>query len=321
MSETISRNYPHKLAWFEVETGQVRLKFGAVVVDIYGDTEIIETDGAINKIDDVWEHQGHLQPVWRLLGRSMTGFVMDEDSFRLNFEDGAMIRAKNKKAYDFVKVWGPDFGCETGYPTAIYLHMVDPEVMEAMRVMMEGPYPKIFSPLPLTPEQLKNHLKWLQSPEGQPPIYTPPPPRPFVPHVAIGEAGKTITLDKVNEFLKFTVDPEIVKVEISGLKARFNHSFEVVDAAGRVHESIDAKARTGDLDALWSLVRTNMARLEMDAESFRICFEDGAIIRSINQIDVRKPDLEQVDFWLAPDDNYNNSMPTDPQLYPANLKV
>jgi len=54
MSETISRNYPHKLAWFEVETGQVRLKFGAVVVDIYGDTEIIETDGAINKIDDVW---------------------------------------------------------------------------------------------------------------------------------------------------------------------------------------------------------------------------------------------------------------------------
>jgi len=199
--------------------------------------------------------------------------------------------------------------------------MVDPEVMEAMRVMMEGPYPKIFSPLPLTPEQLKNHLKWLQSPEGQPPIYTPPPPRPFVPHVAIGEAGKTITLDKVNEFLKFTVDPEIVKVEISGLKARFNRSFEVVDAAGRVHESIDAKARTGDLDALWSLVRTNMARLEMDAESFRICFEDGAIIRSINQIDVRKPDLEQVDFWLAPDDNYNNSMPTDPQHYPANLKV
>jgi hypothetical protein len=137
--------------------------------------------------------------------------------------------------------------------------------------------------------------------EAKRPVYSPPRPRPLVPRVLVGEAGKVITLDKVNEFLKFTVDPEIVTVEISGLKARFNHSFEVVDAAGRVHESIDAKARTGDLDALWSLVRTNMARLEMDAESFRICF--------------------QVDFWLAPDDNYNNSMPTDPQHYPANLKV
>ena len=157
--------------------------------------------------------------------------------------------------------------------------------------------------------------------EAERPVYTPPPPRPLVPRVLVGETGKVITLDKVNEFLKFTVDPEIVTVEISGLKARFNHSFEVADAAGRVHESIDAKARTGDLDALWSLVRTNMARLEMDAESFRICFEDGAIIRSLNQIDVRKPDLEQVDYWLAPDDNYNNSMPTDPQHYPANLKV
>ena len=130
-----------------------------------------------------------------------------------------------------------------------------------------------------------------------------------------------IAIQNAGEFLKFTVDPEIVTVEISGLKARFNHSFEVVDAAGRLHESIDATVRSGELDALWSLVRTNMARLEMDAESFRICFEDGAIIRSLNQIDVRKPDLEQVDYWLAPDDNYNNSMPADPQHYPANLKV
>jgi hypothetical protein len=37
--------------------------------------------------------------------------------------------------------------------------------------------------------------------------------------------------------------------------------------------------------------------------------------------DVRWPDLEQVDFWLAPDDNYNSSMPKDPQHYPANLKI
>jgi len=217
---------------------------------VWRSLKIIETDGAINKIDDVWEHQSHLQR--RLLGRNMTGFVMDEDSFRLNFEDGAMIRAKNKKAYDFVTVYGPDPRCETGYPSAIYLHMVDPDEVEAMRKMILGPYPKIFSPLPMTPKLLES----IMASEAERPVYTPPPPRPFVPRVMEGKAGKMITLDKVNEFLKFTVDPEIVTVEISGLKAHFNHPFEVVDAAGRVHESIDAKARTGDLDALWSLVRT-----------------------------------------------------------------
>jgi hypothetical protein len=128
-----------------------------------------------------------------------------------------------------------------------------------------------------------------------------------------------IEIQNTGEFFEFTVDPEGVTVEISGLKARFNHSFEVVDDGGRVHESIDAKVRTGDLDVLWRLVRTNMARLEMDAQSFRICFQDGAIIRSLNQIYVRKPDLEQVDFWLVPDDRSNSPLPENPQHYPANL--
>ncbi|MGH6857404.1 MAG: hypothetical protein ACRECP_07145 [Methylocella sp.] len=128
-----------------------------------------------------------------------------------------------------------------------------------------------------------------------------------------------ITLDKAGEFLEFTVDPDAVTLVIKGLNVRFNHSFEVVDAAGRICESIDAKARTGDLDALWKLVRTSMARLEMDTESFRIGFEDGAIIRSRNQLDVRRPDLEQVDFWLAADASYNSPLPNDPQHYPANL--
>jgi hypothetical protein len=80
-----------------VDIDQLRLDFGAVKVDIDGDAEIIETDGAINRFDSVWEHRSHLQAIWRLLGRTMTGFVMDEHPFRLPFEDGALIRAKNKK--------------------------------------------------------------------------------------------------------------------------------------------------------------------------------------------------------------------------------
>ena len=43
-----------------------------------------------------------------------------------------------------------------------------------------------------------------------------------------------ITIQKAGEFFEFTVDPEAVTFEISGLRARFNHSFEVVDAAGEL---------------------------------------------------------------------------------------
>ena len=58
-------------------------------------------------------------------------------------------------------------------------------------------------------------------------------------------------------------------------------------------------------------------RLEADEASFRIGFQDGSIIRSMNQLDVRGPGLKKVDFWLAADDN--SQMPKDPQSYPANL--
>jgi hypothetical protein len=90
----------------------------------------------------------------------------------------------------------------------------------------------------------------------------------------------------------FKVDPEAVTLAIVGLSVRFNHSFEAINAAGRTHESIGAKARTGDLEALWKLVRTDMPRLETDADSFRIDFQDRSTIRSVNQLDVRRPDPE-----------------------------
>jgi hypothetical protein len=109
------------------------------------------------------------------------------------------------------------------------------------------------------------------------------------------------------------------RLAIAGLSVRFNHSFEVVDAAGQIHESIDAKVRTRDLDAHWKLVRTDMARLEMDADSFRIDFQDGSIVPSVNQLDVRRPDLEQVDLRLPADDSHNNPMQEEPKHYPANL--
>jgi hypothetical protein len=45
MYESIIQDYRHELTWFQVDIDQIRLDFGAVKVDIYGDAEIIETDG------------------------------------------------------------------------------------------------------------------------------------------------------------------------------------------------------------------------------------------------------------------------------------
>jgi len=125
MSEIVAFDYCQELTQFSEDTGRILLDFGSVKVAISSNAEIMETDGSIKRIDSIWEHPGHLQAIWQLLGRSMTGFVMDDDSFRLTFEDGAMIRAKNKKSYDFVTVWGPDPSCEAGYPSA--LHYINQE--------------------------------------------------------------------------------------------------------------------------------------------------------------------------------------------------
>lgn len=99
---------------------RVRLDFGEVAVDLLAYVEIISPDGKIDAIPDVWECQGNLNALWPLIGRRMTKIVMDDDSFRLTFEDGTLIRCKNRKDYDFVKVWGPDPKLETEYPTVLH---------------------------------------------------------------------------------------------------------------------------------------------------------------------------------------------------------
>jgi hypothetical protein len=99
---------------------RVRLDFGEVAVDFLAYVEIIAAGGKIDTIPDVWECQGNLNALWPLIGRRMMKIVMDEDSFRLTFEDGTLIRCKNRKDYDFVKIWRPDPKWETAYPTVLH---------------------------------------------------------------------------------------------------------------------------------------------------------------------------------------------------------
>jgi hypothetical protein len=48
---------------------------------------------------------------------------------------------------------------------------------------------------------------------------------------------------------------------------------------------------------LWKLHDAEIARIEMDTQSFRILLADGTLIRSCNISDNTAPDLQQVDFW------------------------
>lgn len=117
MAKSAEIRHNKELLHVEALRQHVRLDFGELAVDLLAHIEIIAPDGRVDGIDNVWEFQGNLNALWPLIGQRMTNIVMDEDSFRLTFENGTLIRAKNRKAYDFVVVWEPE--SRTGYPTVL----------------------------------------------------------------------------------------------------------------------------------------------------------------------------------------------------------
>jgi hypothetical protein len=119
MSKSLEISRNGKLLRIEACRQDVRLEFAEVVVCLLAYVEIIAPDGQIDAIPHVWECQGNLNALWPLIGRRMTKIVMDENSFRLTFEDGTLIRCKNRKAYDFVGVGVKDEKWETSYPTVL----------------------------------------------------------------------------------------------------------------------------------------------------------------------------------------------------------
>jgi hypothetical protein len=117
MPKSIEIVHAKGLLRIKAQRQRVKLDFGEVAVDLLAYIEIVSADGRIDTIDDVWKCEGNLNALWPLVGQRMVKIVMDGDSFRLTFEDGTLIRGRNRKAFDFVKVWEP--GRETGYPTAV----------------------------------------------------------------------------------------------------------------------------------------------------------------------------------------------------------
>jgi hypothetical protein len=110
-------------------------------------------------------------------------------------------------------------------------------------------------------------------------------------------------------------------VAVFKTNVRFNKRIEVLDPSGSVQTVIDVENKTGPLGPLWKLTEvTDVAKLEMDQNSFRILLTDGSVVRSRNVIDVRKPDLAQVEFWTPDPDHYEDEpAPDQIKRYPAIL--
>jgi hypothetical protein len=119
MAKSVEFVRNEKLLYLEVNRQAVWLNFGAVVVKMLAYVEIVAPNGRTDTIPDVWEFEGDLNALWPLIGQRMARIVMDEDSFRLTFEDGTLIRCKNRMAYDFVGVGEKDLKRETSYPTVL----------------------------------------------------------------------------------------------------------------------------------------------------------------------------------------------------------
>ena len=107
------------------------------------------------------------------------------------------------------------------------------------------------------------------------------------------------------------------------MRVRFNRRVEVLDPKGAVQTTIDVANRAGALGPLWKLTEvTDVARVEMDENAFRIRLSDGSVIRSQNIMDVRQPDLAQVEFWTPAPGHYDDPpAPEAIRRYPAILAV
>jgi hypothetical protein len=120
---------------------------------------------------------------------------------------------------------------------------------------------------------------------------------------------KQISIDQDGALVWINVYPEAFSLRFSQLFVRFNRGFEMIDKNGLLRTKLDAATRSGDLIAPWGLIQTEIVKLEMDTDSFRIILADGTILRSPNLWDVGKIDLEQVDFWTPNPKRWSEDLP------------
>ena len=91
-----------------------------------------------------------------------------------------------------------------------------------------------------------------------------------------------IVLDEGGMLGRIIIDDHSI-VAAFKMRVRFNRRVEVLDPNGSVQTTIDVANRAGALGPLWKLTEvTDVTRVEMDENAFRIRLSDGSVIRSQN---------------------------------------
>ena len=132
MSDTIEIPHSHEFISFEVHLQVIKFRFGTVAVDMHSLIEVVSPEGTVGMIDDVWYRQGDLNALWPLIGRRMEKIAMDEESFRIIFEDGTIIRRRFEPHNEVVNFWGPGLDEFTSYPNVLDDSPVTPEMKQAI---------------------------------------------------------------------------------------------------------------------------------------------------------------------------------------------
>ncbi len=143
MSGKIELIHHHELISFGVALQDIQLKFGPLVIEMHSEIEIVSPNGSCVLIKDVWNREGDLNALWPLIGKQLERLIADEDSFRLIFDDGTMIRRKYELANELVNFWGPEPDAFTSYPNHLTqpagLHYGKDEILNMLRLGVSSP--------------------------------------------------------------------------------------------------------------------------------------------------------------------------------------
>jgi len=130
MSDLVETIHHHELVSFVVLPNGVRLVFGPVSITMT-EVEMVSPAGMSKRLQPLSESDQDLKP---LLGKCMTRWLMDDDSFRLVFEDWSLLRQPFGIADSLVEIRGPVPDAYVAYPQAILDR--DPERKQKIKEQM-----------------------------------------------------------------------------------------------------------------------------------------------------------------------------------------
>jgi hypothetical protein len=91
LNHKIEIDHDYEFISLEVWSQAIILRFGKVAVEMIDKIEIVRPDAETEVIESVWDRQGNLNALWPLIGKHTKKLILDHESCRILFEDGAIV--------------------------------------------------------------------------------------------------------------------------------------------------------------------------------------------------------------------------------------